>query len=64
VIYCDCPNEISAARLARQLQRAGFANVRPLVGGLKAWQAAGFEVEAAPLPVAAGADEGPAPSVP
>jgi hypothetical protein len=34
------------------------------VGGLKAWQAAGFEVEAAPLPVAAGADEGPAPSVP
>ena len=36
VVYCDCPNEISAARLARQLQRAGFANVRPLVGGLKA----------------------------
>lgn len=64
VIYCDCPNEISAARLARQLQRAGFANVRPLVGGLKAWQAAGFEVAAAPLPVAAGADDGPAPSVP
>ncbi|MDR0204674.1 MAG: VTT domain-containing protein [Delftia acidovorans] len=64
VIYCDCPNEISAARLARQLQRAGFANVRPLVGGLKAWQAAGFDVETAPLPVTAGADEGPAPSVP
>ena len=64
VIYCDCPNEISAARLARQLQRAGFANVRPLVGGLKAWQAAGFDVETAPLPVTASADEGPAPSVP
>ena len=64
VVYCDCPNEISAARLARQLQRAGFANVRPLVGGLKAWQAAGFDVETAPLPVTAGADEGPAPSVP
>ena len=64
VIYCDCPNEISAARLARQLQRAGFANVRPLVGGLKAWQAAGFEVEAAPLPVAEAAGDGPAPSVP
>ncbi|MBK0114750.1 MULTISPECIES: rhodanese-like domain-containing protein [unclassified Delftia] len=64
VIYCDCPNEISAARLARQLQRAGFANVRPLVGGLKAWQAAGFDVETAPLPVTANADEGPAPSVP
>lgn len=64
VIYCDCPNEISAARLARQLQRAGFANVRPLVGGLKAWQAAGFEVQAAPLPVAEVAGDGPAPSVP
>ena len=64
VVYCDCPNEISAARLARQLQRAGFANVRPLVGGLKAWQAAGFDVETAPLPVTAGADEGPAPSFP
>ncbi|WP_353233944.1 rhodanese-like domain-containing protein [Diaphorobacter ruginosibacter] len=45
VVYCDCPHEISAARVARQLQRAGFTNVRPLVGGLQAWQAAGFEVE-------------------
>ena len=44
VIYCDCPAEISAARLARQLQRAGFSNVRPLLGGLQAWQDAGFEV--------------------
>ncbi|QIL79555.1 sulfurtransferase [Diaphorobacter sp. HDW4A] len=46
VVYCDCPHEISAARLAKQLQRAGFTNVRPLVGGLEAWRAAGFEVEA------------------
>ncbi|MDR2333684.1 MAG: VTT domain-containing protein [Burkholderiaceae bacterium] len=45
VVYCDCPHEISAARVAKQLQRAGFTNVRPLVGGLHAWQAAGFEVE-------------------
>ncbi|QNP48518.1 VTT domain-containing protein [Diaphorobacter aerolatus] len=46
VVYCDCPHEISAARIAKQLQRAGFTNVRPLVGGLEAWRAAGFEVEA------------------
>ncbi|MBF5004663.1 VTT domain-containing protein [Diaphorobacter caeni] len=46
VIYCDCPHEISAARIAKQLQRAGFSNVRPLVGGLEAWRAAGFDVEA------------------
>ncbi|MEG2048561.1 MAG: rhodanese-like domain-containing protein, partial [Comamonas sp.] len=45
VVYCDCPNEISAARVARQLQRAGFSNVRPLVGGLSAWEAAGLNVE-------------------
>ncbi|RGE45001.1 sulfurtransferase [Comamonas testosteroni] len=45
VVYCDCPNEISAARVARQLQRAGFTNVRPLVGGLSAWEAAGLNVE-------------------
>lgn len=49
VVYCDCPHEISAARIARQLQRAGFSNVRPLVGGLQAWEAAGFEVEAPPV---------------
>lgn len=48
VVYCDCPNEISAARVARQLQRAGFTNVRPLVGGLTAWEAAGLNVEAQP----------------
>lgn len=45
VVYCDCPNEISAARVAKQLMRAGFTNVRPLVGGLTAWEAAGFDVE-------------------
>lgn len=45
VVYCDCPDEISAARVARQLQRAGFHNVRPLTGGLSAWEAAGFELE-------------------
>lgn len=44
VVYCDCPDEISAARLTRQLQRAGFTNVRPLQGGLQAWQAAGFQL--------------------
>ena len=51
VVYCDCPNEVSAARVAKQLQRAGFTNVRPLVGGLTAWEAAGLNVEADPDPV-------------
>ena len=37
--------------VARQLQRAGFSNVRPLVGGLTAWEAAGLGVEADTQPV-------------
>lgn len=48
VVYCDCPNELSAAQVARQLQRAGFRDVRPLMGGLSAWEAAGLVVEGVP----------------
>ncbi len=45
VVYCACPNEVSAALVARQLQRAGFRQVRPLHGGIEAWIAAGLPVE-------------------
>lgn len=45
VVYCDCPNEASAALLARALHQRGFARVRPLAGGFAAWQAAGAPVE-------------------
>jgi membrane protein DedA with SNARE-associated domain/rhodanese-related sulfurtransferase len=44
VVYCACPNEVSAARVAQQLQRAGFQHVRPLHGGIDAWIAAGMPV--------------------
>lgn len=44
IVYCDCPNEASAAILARELQRRGFVRVRPLAGGFHAWQAEGHEV--------------------
>ena len=40
IIYCACPNEISAAKLALQLKRLGVRKVRPLSGGLEAWLAA------------------------
>lgn len=46
VIYCSCPNEVSAAKVAERLGRLGFANVRPLTGGLGAWREAGRDVEA------------------
>jgi rhodanese-related sulfurtransferase len=44
VVYCDCPNEVSAAVLARELQRRGFRRVRPLAGGFAAWKASGRRI--------------------
>ena len=46
VIYCSCPNEVSAAKVAERLSKLGFSNVRPLTGGLGAWRDAGGDVEA------------------
>lgn len=48
VSYCTCPNEASAAQVARLLMNDGFKKVRPLHGGLDAWIAAGYSVEAVP----------------
>lgn len=45
VIYCSCPNEISAAWMAKQLNEAGFSDVLPLRGGLEAWRDSGLRVE-------------------
>ena len=45
VLYCNCPNEASAALAARALAKAGFTRVRPLAGGLDAWVAAGHRTE-------------------
>jgi membrane protein DedA with SNARE-associated domain/rhodanese-related sulfurtransferase len=45
VLYCTCPNEASAARVARLLMDRGFTRVRPLEGGLDSWLAAGLPVD-------------------
>ena len=45
VIYCSCPNEVSAAWMAKQLTEAGFQDVIPLRGGLDAWRDAGRQLE-------------------
>jgi len=45
VFYCTCPNEASAALVAKKLIGLGYTRVRPLHGGLDAWIAAGYEVE-------------------
>ncbi len=38
VVYCSCPNEISAAAIAKRMSSLGFTDVRPLLGGLDAWR--------------------------
>jgi membrane protein DedA with SNARE-associated domain/rhodanese-related sulfurtransferase len=45
IVYCACPNEASAARVAKQLMQKGYARVRPLHGGIDAWIAAGHALE-------------------
>lgn len=48
ILYCTCPSEASAARVARILMNHGFKRVRPLHGGLDAWVAAGYAIAQAP----------------
>jgi len=38
ILYCNCPNEVSSARVALQLHRKGISRVRPLLGGIEAWR--------------------------
>lgn len=45
IFYCSCPNEASAAYVAKRLMDLGYTRVRPLHGGLDAWVAAGYTVE-------------------
>ena len=47
ILYCTCPSEASAARVAKILMNHGFKRVRPLYGGLDAWVAAGYAVATA-----------------
>jgi len=45
VVYCACPNEATAVKVAKALVQHGFKRVRPLHGGIDAWIAAGHDVE-------------------
>jgi rhodanese-related sulfurtransferase len=45
VLYCSCPNEASAAKVALLLQRKGFTRVRPLLGGIDAWRERNYPTE-------------------
>ncbi|MGZ8338927.1 MAG: DedA family protein/thiosulfate sulfurtransferase GlpE [Telluria sp.] len=39
VVYCSCPNDVTAAQVAKQFLSGGFHRARPLHGGLDSWNA-------------------------
>src|SRR5205807_6986777 len=45
ILYCACPNEATAVKIAQQLRKIGYKRIRPLLGGIDAWIEAGLEVE-------------------
>ncbi len=45
VVYCDCPDDASAAVAATTLKTKGLRRVRPLAGGIDAWRALGLPLE-------------------
>lgn len=45
VVYCTCPNEQTAVKVAKQLKELGVQHVRPLAGGLEGWERLGFPVD-------------------
>jgi membrane protein DedA with SNARE-associated domain/rhodanese-related sulfurtransferase len=40
IVYCSCPNDVSAAHVAKELHAHGYLQAKPLHGGLDAWNAA------------------------
>jgi membrane protein DedA with SNARE-associated domain/rhodanese-related sulfurtransferase len=46
ILFCACPNEATAAKMALLLRSKGVTRVRPLVGGIDAWREKDFPVEA------------------
>jgi membrane protein DedA with SNARE-associated domain/rhodanese-related sulfurtransferase len=45
VLFCSCPNEATAARMALRLRKLGITRIRPLAGGLERWRGLGFPVQ-------------------
>ncbi|KVH36320.1 DedA family protein/thiosulfate sulfurtransferase GlpE [Burkholderia cepacia] len=44
VVYCSCPNEVTAALMAKRLLDAGFTDALALRGGLDAWRDTGRQL--------------------
>lgn len=45
IVYCACPNEATAVKVAQSLRKLGYTRIRPLLGGIDAWIDAGLAVE-------------------
>jgi membrane protein DedA with SNARE-associated domain/rhodanese-related sulfurtransferase len=45
ILYCACPNEATAARMAILLKKNGITRVRPLAGGVEAWRERNFPLQ-------------------
>ena len=45
VVYCTCPNEQTAVKVAKELHELGVSRVRPLAGGLEGWEKLGFPMD-------------------
>jgi len=45
ILFCACPNEVTAARIALLLKKNGITRVRPLAGGVEAWRERNFPLE-------------------
>jgi membrane protein DedA with SNARE-associated domain/rhodanese-related sulfurtransferase len=54
VVYCSCPNDVTAAQVAKQFLANGFHRARPLKGGLDAWNAWHGALPAEPAPCGCG----------
>jgi membrane protein DedA with SNARE-associated domain/rhodanese-related sulfurtransferase len=48
ILFCACPNEVTAAKMALMLRKRGITKVRPLAGGIAEWRAREFPLEARP----------------
>ena len=46
ILYCTCPSEATAAKMAMKLRQNGIYRVRPLLGGLRPMEEAGFSAGA------------------
>jgi len=45
VLYCTCPSEATSAKVAMELKKIDITRIRPLAGGLKAWEDEGYPMD-------------------